>query len=507
MAEEKLQQQGSPAADDSAAERLLVVLGLGLLVSAALATLCWVPVEFSDANVSAHRDVVLLAASVGIAAGYALFHLLAQRESFCPFSAALIVAASGFACLLPLAVVLMVLGLTLPSELACVAGFLSGVGLAYCVACWLEAAVRLFGASAGVVMATGLVVAGVLFALEGLLTAFPRSLVALATVVAAASFQLVVGARAAAHGVACAQVDAPSAQGSFALEIWPAKLGFGIVFALTFAFLINCSEPKPYGGMLAVLPGALCALAAMRVRPWVDVVIMQRAMVLITVVACVAMPFAPGGVQVAAAGVMVAVWAAYTAMNWLAIMQRCALDGEVFCRVAGARLLPSAVGLALGWAVFVVANAAFGPHSGIYLYIRLCVAVALVFVVMVFFPSSSHHATPASGFGGQSGASTPDAAAGAKAPRAEVVAKAASDAEDVERRALEVMAQRYRLSPRERDVFYLLARGRNADYIHDKLGMAHSTAKTHTTNIYRKFDVHSRQELMDLVDAYRAEDK
>ena len=64
----------------------------------------------------------------------------------------------------------------------------------------------------------------------------------------------------------------------------------------------------------------------------------------------------------------------------------------------------------------------------------------------------------------------------------------------------DAVAEQYGLSRRQREVLELLARGRNADYITEKLVISPHTAKAHTYNIYLKLDVHSRQELMDLVE-------
>ena len=50
------------------------------------------------------------------------------------------------------------------------------------------------------------------------------------------------------------------------------------------------------------------------------------------------------------------------------------------------------------------------------------------------------------------------------------------------------------------EVLGMLARGRGAEYITEKLVISPHTAKAHTYNIYLKLDVHSRQELMDLVE-------
>ncbi len=66
--------------------------------------------------------------------------------------------------------------------------------------------------------------------------------------------------------------------------------------------------------------------------------------------------------------------------------------------------------------------------------------------------------------------------------------------------ACETMAARFALSPREREVLSLLARGRTAAYIGRSLGIAPDTAKTHIRSIYRKMDIHSQQDLIELID-------
>jgi DNA-binding CsgD family transcriptional regulator len=70
----------------------------------------------------------------------------------------------------------------------------------------------------------------------------------------------------------------------------------------------------------------------------------------------------------------------------------------------------------------------------------------------------------------------------------------------------EHVANTYLLSSREADVLYLLAKGRNAAYIGQKLFISEGTVHTHTWRIYRKMNVHAQQELMDLVDSYFVHD-
>jgi DNA-binding CsgD family transcriptional regulator len=58
----------------------------------------------------------------------------------------------------------------------------------------------------------------------------------------------------------------------------------------------------------------------------------------------------------------------------------------------------------------------------------------------------------------------------------------------------------YGLTVRETEILLLLARGRSIPYIQEKLYLANGTVKTHTKHIYKKLGVHSKQELLNLVE-------
>lgn len=61
------------------------------------------------------------------------------------------------------------------------------------------------------------------------------------------------------------------------------------------------------------------------------------------------------------------------------------------------------------------------------------------------------------------------------------------------------LAAAHGLSPRETEVFVLLAQGRSHAFIQEELGLAASTVKTHVAHIYGKFGVNGRQELLDVL--------
>ena len=66
--------------------------------------------------------------------------------------------------------------------------------------------------------------------------------------------------------------------------------------------------------------------------------------------------------------------------------------------------------------------------------------------------------------------------------------------------ACKKVAVRHSLTPRETEVFELLAKGRNAAHIEEELVISNHTVRSHMLNIYRKLDIHSQQELIDMVE-------
>lgn len=63
------------------------------------------------------------------------------------------------------------------------------------------------------------------------------------------------------------------------------------------------------------------------------------------------------------------------------------------------------------------------------------------------------------------------------------------------------IAETYGLSPREEEVLLLLAKGRSLPFIRDELGIAGGTVQAHITHIYRKLNIHTRQQLIDLIES------
>ena len=55
------------------------------------------------------------------------------------------------------------------------------------------------------------------------------------------------------------------------------------------------------------------------------------------------------------------------------------------------------------------------------------------------------------------------------------------------------------MTEREAEILGLVAMGRSAQYIADDLTISYNTVRTHIKHVYEKLNIHSKQELIDLV--------
>ena len=78
------------------------------------------------------------------------------------------------------------------------------------------------------------------------------------------------------------------------------------------------------------------------------------------------------------------------------------------------------------------------------------------------------------------------------------------EADSLQDRIIESFGAEWSLSNREMEVLPLLLSGKTATYISEKLFIARGTTKTHIYNIYRKMGIHSKMEMFDMFEEYRA---
>ena len=66
----------------------------------------------------------------------------------------------------------------------------------------------------------------------------------------------------------------------------------------------------------------------------------------------------------------------------------------------------------------------------------------------------------------------------------------------------EAVIRDYGLTEREGEVMIMFAKGRNLPYVQQELCLSKGTVSTHRQHIYQKLNVHSAQEMIDLIQGY-----
>lgn len=144
------------------------------------------------------------------------------------------------------------------------------------------------------------------------------------------------------------------------------------------------------------------------------------------------------------------------------------------------------VGTVIGWYVFM-RDAPLGPNAH---FVLIGLAFLLLFSFVLLNFEESGKSDVLNGKFGEEGVDEKDEA---------------SDHDGRFVRACKKVIQDHGLSPREAEVFLLLAKGRNAERIEEKLVISNSTVRTHVYNIYKKLGVGSHQALIDMVEAEKTD--
>ena len=486
MAKEK-QRSGA----DGAME-LLGVGGFALFFGWMLITFYWLFAIFLQGLPTGERDMIQLFIFVGIALGYAICHFLSKRASFTPFSAPVLATETVFAAIVPLISFGLLADAPIPTPLLCASNLLAGIAGGFITVSWLDVCGRCKSRAYARFCSEALLGGGALFALAALTPIEFQPIFCL--VYLALSIGLLKYTSENADNAQAAPISAINCKPwQFAREVEPSFVAFGIVFGLTFVFLFNYGADYVFIGLLATIPGALILVVLSRKSIFLNITVLQRILLFVTVLSCICIPFATGYVQLVCASLVVASWALFLPTTYAHLVRKSVEIGDMSVfRQVPQRLLASALGFLIGWAVASATTVIFGAHSNAFTVVRLCTACLVVLAVTVFFPQSEHH---------DENADRAPAPSEAVATPAQSAPAGMSEHEVFEARC-NAVAEMYQLSPRETDVLRYLAKGRNAAYIQNKLTISPHTVKSHIYSIYRKTDIHSQQSLMDFVEDY-----
>lgn len=125
--------------------------------------------------------------------------------------------------------------------------------------------------------------------------------------------------------------------------------------------------------------------------------------------------------------------------------------------------------------------------------------VACAFLLMASFALRGLDGRGDAGAGAQRVDAAAGVDAGADVPGRVLADRASGDRGEVAGR-IEALGERCGLTPREREVAAYVFRGYSAKRIAEIDCVSLNTVQTHTRNVYRKLGVHSRQDLIDLVE-------
>ena len=467
---------------------MLGIGGFGLFFAWVFICFYWLFCEFPPDAPTVMRDLAQLFVFAAVPVGYLILNARGRNPEFNLFSTSMKVSCTIMAAVQPVIALCMYLGVVMPFAVVCVANLLAGFAAASFRLAWLDICSRLgishFSRYTGMSMFVG----GLLFVLVAFTPTVMQPVFALVFLFGSCGLMSYTSRHAPGNDER-APLESVADTWRFTKEIEPSFFMFGVVFAMTLVFLFNSGPEKVLLGLITSLVGSLVVMILSIADRQPSITVYQRGLVVVTVAACVALPFFERTGQVVLSCVVVAAWAMFVAINSAYIVRKCVLAREApLFRQAPVRLAVPALGFAVGWALATAFTLAFGPHAAQFTYLRLAVAIVLVLVVMVFLPQPAHH--PADGL----------SPTGEKVTTT-VVTVDVSETELFERRCAAV-AKLYQLSPRETEILGFLAKGRNAAYIQEELVISPHTVKSHIYNIYRKLDIHSQQKLMDFVEDF-----
>lgn len=261
----------------------------------------------------------------------------------------------------------------------------------------------------------------------------------------------------------------------------------GLVYGFVTIMLCSLGKQSVLVAAGAGIVGAGVAFvwALRRTKTKWDTGMVQRTTIPIVVAVLLFLPFFDSVGRTVCGAVAIATFAYATLMEWteLAVTNS---EFQLFpvVRYACSRLaqwIGFLVGAAVAFAAFYV-----HPLEGNQLVLLSCVVtVAIVAIFAIYGADDS----------------------GSKEALSHMMTAAAKDLEiDPPKNAApfrdrcDAIAKRYQLSAREAEVFVCLAKGRNVEYIQQKLFISSNTVKTHIYHIYKKIGINSQQRLIDLVD-------
>lgn len=364
--------------------------------------------------------------------------------------------------------------------------FASGVGAVYFFSAWEDLTMECGLGNPIVSTATAFTLGVLLFAVSSLFPLRQAAILSLLYLLSSTGMLMVVGRTAHKGGEPGGdlQVDGeyePRSDPSDGASL--GKLRANVLFFLislcSGMVLSLCSAlDQELLGRSFFIGAALCAAALALYRATKRVVRIETLEMLVAVLIVMAfilvLAVRSEAAVAAATCVILAAWTVFRAFNGGLNMNRAIRLGQSSVRYMAASNISINLGLPTGCliACFMLYH---GPRGE--MLVGACAALSMLLVASCFA------ADPAGRDGGGQGKPS-----------------GGSQSFDELMRKCMLVAEAHQLSPREGEVLCYLARGRSAKRIADDLVVSEHTVKSHVYRIYKKVGVHTRQELIDLVE-------
>ena len=280
-------------------------------------------------------------------------------------------------------------------------------------------------------------------------------------------------ARKSKH-IAMAHADSLKARFSELKGFLPSTLIYTISFGLvSYAVLYLASaNHMVFVIVLSILFSAVfLAVCTFFFKMRIDGERFRRMLLVFVAVALLPFPYAPTTFQIIFLSCAVFGFTCFDAIGWGDLADEVRDRRLGIFRYTSTATSINFLGIFLGWAMGYSLFVILGPDTGFGI-----VSIALVMILILFLTITT------------------------TGKESEVGITNTTQFQDAWKDRCHEVSVQHKLTKQEERILLMLARGRSYGYIADELYISTHTVKTHIYHIYRKIDVHSQQELINLVE-------
>lgn len=279
---------------------------------------------------------------------------------------------------------------------------------------------------------------------------------------------------------------------------------FGFVWQMTVVAVDSAYDAHRLPLIVNMITAALLVALVVFARRRIDLSFAFRVLVPVLVILFAVMPFFWETNPVVLNVIMSTSYGIFDVIIWYMVASTAydfAVSGFVVGGIVrGLSIIARLVGIGIGHVVMLI------PERPSMLIIGVSVGAIYVLATLVLFQRSRHRFTFLNGESDEAHqiATTEEVAAGAQVSCEHPDDNASPKHEDelANPDVYDQISVYYSLTRREAEVLPYLARGRSAKVIAEALFVSESTIRTHTRRILEKTALHSKQELIDLIDKY-----